>query len=127
MHIGVIASFNRVKALIGPGLQPDYAVTLVKEVLFLSSLVEVNDATNEVRLKDGKWRDFILPEVYGGEATELGARGQAVARIAYDSVREGEGDDTEDDDIEFVIGKDGSPTKRNWSLQGDGGANKGGL
>jgi la-related protein 1 len=96
--IDVIASFNRIRQLTG-GATSDHAIALVKDVLQLSSLVEVDDQRDEVRLNEGRWRDFVLP------------------LPAPQSVEPTEGDDTEDSDVEFVIGKDGSPTKRHWAIR----------
>ena len=53
IHIPLIASFNRVKQLTRD-------VNLVKDVLSLSRLVEVNG--DHVRMARGEWQQFVLPD-----------------------------------------------------------------
>jgi la-related protein 1 len=52
--VSLLANFNRVRALTTD-------VTLVREVFALSSIVELQD--DRVRLRDGLWRQFVLPDV----------------------------------------------------------------
>ncbi len=114
--IVTIASFNRIKGLTG-GAGPEYAASLLKDVVQLSSLVEVNSESDEVRLKDGRWIDFLLPEPnirhVGREGSSGGETG---GHVGAEFEGEAEGEDTEDEDIEFVLGKDGSPMKRSWTI-----------
>ena len=78
LPIQVIASFNRVKQLTGD-------VQMVKDVLELSSLVEVRD--DHVRLSDSQWTKFVLP----GAAT-------STIEVVEDA------DEDEEDDVVFVLG-----------------------
>lgn len=79
--IPLIASFNRVRQL-----TPD--AQLVKEVLGISSLVEVRD--NHVRLANQQWANYVLPG-----AAESTVEGEEVEK----EIEEGE-----EDDVVFILG-----------------------
>lgn len=82
ISIPLIASFNRVKQLTND-------VQMVKDVLGLSSLVEVRD--DFVRMSNDQWRSFVLP-------------GAAVSSLEEHEVEEME--EEEEDDVVFVLGRD---------------------
>jgi len=107
--IQTIAAFNRVRTLTG-GVSLDYTVVLVKEVLTLSNLVEVDTEHDRVRLTEDRWRDFVLPTQ---DTTEPGAKLTISGALSEDQAEsQGDADDT-DDDIEFVMGRSvGSPAKQ---------------
>lgn len=95
--INLIASFNRVKQLTTD-------VQMVKDVLSLSSLVEVRD--DHVRLANDAWKNFVLPsaprsavEGEDGEPT-LQKAGQSAA---LDEVDKDVTEEEEEDDVEFVL------------------------
>ena len=95
IHIPVIASFNRVKQL-------THDFQLVKEVMALSSLVEVHE--DWVRARD--WRPFVLPtapeSVVG--VTPYDQPPQAEDHDAESTSHEGEEED-EDEEVEIVLDK----------------------
>jgi len=100
--IQTIASFNRVRTLMG-GASLEYTVSLAKEVLSVSTLVEVDVERDRVRLAEGRWRDFVLPR--------QGSLDPGM-KLRIEDHAESQGEDT-DDDIEFVMGRSvGSPVKQ---------------
>jgi la-related protein 1 len=114
VSIQIIATFNRVRQLTG-GISPEYAASMVKDVLSHSTLLEVDpERGDRVRLADGKWRNFIYPEnanVGGNEKEQPNSIANAGALNTAGFQGEPEGEDT-DDDVEFVMGRSvGSPAK----------------
>lgn len=113
LSISLIASFNRVKLLTAD-------VQLVRDALAKSSLVELRD--HEVRVHD--WKQYVVPDasrsiVDGGFVPNTsGAAATFPSADTNDNLdpseEEGEEDDieTEDDDVEFVLGKDAN---RSWT------------
>ncbi|OCH84757.1 hypothetical protein OBBRIDRAFT_839472 [Obba rivulosa] len=108
--IALIASFNRVKQL-------TLDMQTVRDVLILSSLVEVRDGWVRMR----QWEQFVLPNaapstVEGGEspqsvphapgAVPAGDGGSAGSRSSH----EGEGEEDEEEDVVFVMGKEADPS-----------------
>jgi len=118
VSIQTIASFNRVRALTG-GATLEYATTLVKDVLLLSTLVEVDTERDRVRLTEGKWSNFLLPEnedhgINGLVNPKISLNASPVNQTSTQGDLEGE--DT-DDDIEFVMGRSvGSPARRDQQI-----------
>ncbi|KAG0697896.1 hypothetical protein DFH29DRAFT_944172 [Suillus ampliporus] len=106
--ISLIASFNRVTKL-------TTEEQLVRDVLNLSSLTEVNG--EYVRMAREQWKQFVLPNAprsivchpIESEATEPQADQAAYAQV-QDGEMEEEGDtyaeDDEEEDIVFVIGEE---------------------
>ena len=84
--IPLIASFNRVRQL-----TPD--AQLVKEVLGISSLVEVRG--NHVRLANQQWANYVLPG-----AAESTVEGEEVEK---------ETEEGEEDDVVFILGEESRP------------------
>lgn len=114
--ISLLASFRRVQSL-------TFDVQLVRDVLTLSSLVEVRG--DWVRMH--RWRNYVLPDAppspldadgalpYAapagtGEPHFAGAADSAVfyheAEAAVPREGEEDGEDEEEDDVEFVLGGD---------------------
>ena len=81
ISIPLIASFNRIKHLTND-------LTMVKNVLSLSSIVEVKE--EHVRLNNRQWSKYILP---------------SAARSPYEE--EDVEEEEEEDDIVFVLGGEG--------------------
>ncbi|KDQ60248.1 hypothetical protein JAAARDRAFT_56179 [Jaapia argillacea MUCL 33604] len=112
ISITLIASFNRIKQL-------TMDLRLVREVLSLSKLVEVQDEW--VRMSGGQWRQFVLPGaprsvfeyqtgIHAAENSEPPYRGTTEAEIEQEHGQypegEGEGDleDEDEEDVVFVLG-----------------------
>lgn len=112
--ISTIASFNRVRTLTG-GASLDHAISLLRDVLCLSSLVDVDLEHSLVRLSGNRWKDFVLPDARDKVADVQ--NNLRDCEIIIDSPGNGEEYET-DDDIVFVLGKDGSPLRRNWAMPG---------
>ena len=101
IHIPLLATFNRVKAL-------TTEVHLVKEVLILSSQVEVNG--DWVRMRD--WEQYVLPDAEGTTPKSHHTPSQPSSgnTLAADDVEvadtETEADAAEDEEEEvvFVLG-----------------------
>lgn len=115
--ISTLAAFNRIKAL-------TVDIQLVKDVLMLSSIVEVLD--NSVRMGGNQWVPFVLPDAHpsaverqtdsegsmmqesfamDGEARADGAvEGPTEAEVDVDVESIGvEGEEDEEDDVVFVM------------------------
>ncbi|CDO73676.1 hypothetical protein BN946_scf185015.g4 [Trametes cinnabarina] len=100
--IGLVASFNRVQKLT---TDPQ----LVTDVLTLSSLVEVRDG----HVRTHQWQQFILPTARPSEvepdeeapaASQAGTEYQEAAPGGHQATHEvHEGEDDEDEDVEFVL------------------------
>ncbi|CAL1709066.1 unnamed protein product [Somion occarium] len=120
ISISLIASFNRVKQLTAD-------VQLVRDVLSLSSLVEVRD--NNVRIHE--WRRYILPtapqsvveeapippEHENIPADPAGFNDPPADEASSRHDEEAEDDEdveTEEDDVEFVLGGDAN---RSWTAE----------
>ncbi|KAG1839738.1 hypothetical protein DFJ58DRAFT_667562 [Suillus subalutaceus] len=106
--ISLIASFNRVKKLTTD-------VNLVRDVLDLSSLIEVKG--EYVRMAREQWKQFILPNAPRSivcHPIESEAIEPQDDQVAYAQVQDGEieeegdtyGEDDDDEDIVFVIGEE---------------------
>ena len=87
--ISLIASFNRVKSL-------TVDERLVKDVLILSSIVDVKD--DWVRMGGNQWRQFVLPD----------APASTVELLEGDAEVEGDVEDEDDDDVVFVMSQEDS-------------------
>jgi la-related protein 1 len=103
--IPLISSFNRVRLLT---VDP----SLVREVLVLSTVVEVKD--DWVRMSG--WEQFVLPNSAKSEVEDFAFEGSSQAgTINADEVGEGEadGEEEEEEEVEFVMerGPD-SPERR---------------
>lgn len=87
-------------------------VRLVKDVLTLSSIVEVRD--DWVRMRGNQWEQFVLPDAPTSTVESLGAEHtlaltRAERRIEGDidsAEVEGEVEDEDEDDVVFVMGRD---------------------
>ncbi|KAL6305999.1 hypothetical protein BKA93DRAFT_191537 [Sparassis latifolia] len=115
ISISLIASFNRVRQL-------TVDLQLVRDVLTLSSLVEVNG--DWVRMR--QWEQFVLPNAIESTVeTELhrDTQFQAAEELlaAYDGAEAGsnpdgegeaEGDEEDEEDVVFVLGRDAN---RPWT------------
>ncbi|KAH9921379.1 hypothetical protein B0H21DRAFT_199855 [Amylocystis lapponica] len=112
ISISLIASFNRVKHL-------TMDLQLVKDVLTLSSLVEVRE--DWVRMR--QWEQFVLPyapksALEGGSPSDLyqpveeGEPAVDDSGEAESCHEECEGDEEDEEDVVFVLDRDGS---RSWS------------
>lgn len=77
--ISTIASFNRVRAL-----TYGYDPVLIREVLQLSALVEVEVEKEKVRLAGGRWRQYVLPDAGESDVLEREMGGGAEAGEGYD-------------------------------------------
>ena len=98
--ISLIASFNRVRQL-------TQDPQLVKEVLGISSLVEVRD--DHVRLGSRQWESFVLP----GAIPSLVESGDSPpSHSAPAEEGEKETEETEEDDVVFILGGEES---RPWT------------
>ncbi|KZT10382.1 uncharacterized protein LAESUDRAFT_755889 [Laetiporus sulphureus 93-53] len=112
ISIPLLASFKRVKQL-------TLDQQLVKDVLILSSLVEVKDEWVRMR----QWEQFVLPNAV--ESTVDGERessqehttqpqgGVASAKADVANVEEGDegdGEEEEEEEVVFVLGKDAEPS-----------------
>ncbi|KAH8116135.1 winged helix DNA-binding domain-containing protein [Phellopilus nigrolimitatus] len=101
--IHLIASFNRVRQLTTD-------VQMVKDILSLSSLIEVRD--EHVRLSNELWVSFVLPGAADstverdGTGSTQAKNGVYEQRVADDGEREAEED--EEDDVVFVLGQEES-------------------
>lgn len=89
--IQTLASFKRVW-----NTTQDYG--LVKEVLLLSSIVEVRG--EHVRMSENAWKMFVLP---GSKPSEVDAE---LEQFSPGGEEEGEGEEEEEDDVVFVLGPD---------------------
>lgn len=90
LPIFIVASFNRVRSLTNGSAVP--ALELVKDVMSLSSLLEVRH--DHVRMNNDRWRSFISPDA-------------PPSRVPDSAQTEGEVEDEEDeDDVVFVMGRD---------------------
>ncbi|EMD34797.1 hypothetical protein CERSUDRAFT_116981 [Gelatoporia subvermispora B] len=107
--ISTIASFNRVRKL-----TTEFHV--VRDVLTLSSIVEVRDGWVRMR----QWEQFVLPNA-PPSSVEAGASPPADSHASgtipsggdsgsAGSSHEGEGEDEEEEDVVFVMGKDAQPS-----------------
>jgi len=104
----VIASFNRVRHL-------TYDAALVRDVLALSVLVEIQG--DKVRLRDGGWEPFILPDAPVSDVPDPSEQlllqyhpqegGEWREQQQGDGTEEGE----DDEDVVFVMGKEGEERK----------------
>ena len=88
--IPLIASFRRVKQL-------TTEIQLLKDVLMLSSLVEVHD--DHVRLRNGQWEQFVLPDAVESTVEGIGSKNHIDQRGPYD----GEAEEDEEDEVEIVM------------------------
>lgn len=101
--ISLIASFNRVRTL-----TPD--IRVVRDVLILSSIVEVNGGW--VRMGGNQWEQFVLPDAPTSSVEHHQEAEQAVPteelRVEGDESVDVEGDveDEDEDDVVFVMGRD---------------------
>lgn len=102
--ISVIASFNRVRHL-------TFDVTLVRDVLALSALVEVHG--DKVRLRDGGWESFILPDAPVSDVPDVMEQQQQYPAQEEQQQHQGEEmeDGEDDEDVVFVMGKEGEDRK----------------
>lgn len=116
--IDLIASFNRVKQLTTDA-------QMVKDVLSLSSLVEIRD--DHVRLANRAWKSYVLPNAkpsaLGGDddMTSVNASARALSQHQYGEhyhpgaqgfAHEAEKDtieEEEEDDVEFVLNREENP------------------
>ncbi|EJD05608.1 winged helix DNA-binding domain-containing protein [Fomitiporia mediterranea MF3/22] len=98
--IDLIASFNRVRQL-----TPDRH--LVKEVLSISSLVEVRG--DHVRLSNHQWANFVLPSAATSTVEDDGID---VYQPTLAEEGEKETEETEEDDVVFILGSEQS---RPWT------------
>lgn len=100
--VSVIASFNRVRQL-------TYDINLVRDVMGLSMLVEVHG--DKVRLRDRQWLPFILPDAPPSDVPEpmeqLHYHQQSYATHAANEGVYSQHEETEDEDVVFVMGKEG--------------------
>lgn len=103
--ISLIASFNRIKALTED-------TRLVKDVLILSSIVEV--IGDSVRMGSNQWAPFVLPDAHPstveghteseGKSIPDPLAADETADVDVDSESVGvEGDDDDEDDVVFVM------------------------
>jgi la-related protein 1 len=103
--IPLIASFNRVRTLTTDA-------RLVKDVLILSKIVEVN--ADWVRMGGNQWERYVLPDAPTSSVESLGAEytlapAHEERRIEGDADGgevEGEVEDEDEDDVVFVMGRD---------------------
>lgn len=110
--IGLLVSFNRVKAL-------TFDAQLVRDVLTLSSLVEVHSEW----VRTHRWRNYVLPDAPPSPLDPDGALpytpapqaqpiadggGAFYAEAEARPMHEGEddGEDEDEDDVEIVLGGD---------------------
>lgn len=98
--ISLIASFNRVRQLTQ---DPE----LVREVLGISSLLEIRD--DHVRLSNQQWENFVLPS-----ATTSTVENEESGTVRPTPVEEveKEGEEGEEDDVVFILGGEES---RPWT------------
>jgi len=101
--VTLIASFNRVRQL-------TQDIQLVKDVLSLSSLVEVRGGY--VRMSNGQWANFVLPDA-PSSTVETGTADGARSRADESQDVEAEVEEDDEDDVEFVLGRDAG---RSWTL-----------
>ena len=98
--INLIASFNRVKQLTTDA-------QMVKDVLSLSSLVEVRD--DHVRLANDAWKSFVLPtaatSAFEGESADNSLH-RPDQSVALDETEKDTTEEEEEDDVEFVLVRD---------------------
>lgn len=103
IHLPVIASFNRVRHL-------TQDLQLIKDVMAISSLVEVHE--DWVRARD--WRPFVLPtapeSVVGDAPYDLPSHIEGRLGVPHPTDRdaestspEGEDEDEEDEEVEIVL------------------------
>lgn len=112
VSIRLLASFNRVKQL-------TMDLLLVREMLTLSTTLEVSPDGEHTRMGAGQWKQFMLPTaatsvveggldtIGGDEANER--EGETVdgedGDVEVDEVEEDEvEEDDEEDEVEFVMG-----------------------
>ena len=100
--ISTIAGFNRVRTLTG-GVTIDQAITLIKDVTALSSMLELDTIHDSIRLTDGKWKDYVLKDVTPPRS-DPGERSSTEIQGTTPEPTEGEGDDTEGlvDELELM-------------------------
>lgn len=99
ISINLIASFNRVKQLTTDA-------QMVKDVLSLSSLVEVRD--DHVRLANNAWKSFVLPNATMSAFEGEGAGASSILHrpdqsTALDEAERDTTEEEEEDDVEFVL------------------------
>ena len=88
--ISLIGSFNRVKQL-------TTEIQLLKDVLSLSSLVEVHG--DYVRMSNGQWEQFVLPDAPESTVEGISLKSHPDQRGPY----EGEAEEDEEDEVEIVM------------------------
>lgn len=92
--IPLIASFNRVKRMTTD-------VNLVRDALTLSSLVEVHG--DHVRLGNGQWRQWILPQAVPSTVENGNNQQNHTPSLEREERSMDEGDEEEEDDVVFVL------------------------
>lgn len=104
--MSLLASFNRVRQLT---LDPQ----LVRDVLALSSIVELSDDC--VRMGGGEWRRFVLPDAptstveFEGAEAEENRIGVDRYQDDHEQFADGEEED-EEEEIEIVMDRELGPT-----------------
>ncbi|TDL24585.1 winged helix DNA-binding domain-containing protein [Rickenella mellea] len=101
ISIPLIASFNRVKQL-------TLDAEIVRDVLRLSSLVEVHVGGDHVRLKN-QWSQFVLPDAPSSSVNDMSQPDELGEDTTYG---EDADEDDEEDDVVFVLGRDAG---RSWT------------
>ncbi|THH19626.1 hypothetical protein EW146_g1601 [Bondarzewia mesenterica] len=100
ISVPLLASFNRVRQL-------TMDLRLVRHVLSLSTIVEVADGGDYVRMGAAQWRRFVLPDA-SVSVVEKHANGDSRGEGENENEGENEADvEEEEEEVEFVMGKEG--------------------